>query len=140
MPRPTSMPFRTAHTHTHTHGVGFARAKNHSATEKRRKVKFLLFFFFSLRAPLMCPADSETGFGRRRRRGSQPRWPPNIRAKRRLRWKWNGLSPGERAGKCPFSVFTTTKAAERHNNNNNRSGAPNRNLVRRSAFGFRLPD
>ena len=88
--------------HTHTWRCGFARAKNHSATEKRRKVKFLLFFFFfSLRAPLMCPADSETGFGRRHRRGSQPRWPPNIRAKRRprrLRWNWNGLSPDERAG------------------------------------------
>ena len=95
-------------THTHTWRCGFARAKNHSATEKRRKVKFLLlFFFFSLRAPLMCPADSETGFGRRchrRRQGSQPRWPPNIRAKRRLRWKWNGLSPDERAARAnvPF--------------------------------------
>ena len=144
---------RKCHMHTTAHAHGMVGRFRHNqkpfhdaTTEKRRKVKFLFFFSFSSPDPLMCPTDSETGFGHRHHRFGLERVDHGGRQTLGsgregggLRWKWN-----ERQ----MSLFcfhdgheSNTDRPQRHNNNNNRSGAPkqNRNLVRRSAFGFRLP-
>ena len=98
------------HTTAHAHGmVGRFRHNQkpfHDATtEKRRKVKFLFFFSFSSPDPLMCPTDSETGFGHRHHRFGLERV---DHGGRQTLGRANGFDGNGMGGKCPFSVFSTT--------------------------------
>ena len=108
-----------------------------ATTEKTRQGQVLLLFLpsSSVLASLMCPADSETGFGHRHHRFEFNHGGRQTLGRMAL------LMEMGMEGKCPFSVFrtTTTKATKpRHNNNNNRSGAPNGPNRTEISFGDQL--